>query len=36
MLDINTWENRTIMYRDGKGSRRSRFEVKSIVLIYIG
>ena len=28
LLDLNTWKNRTVIYRDGEGSRRSRFGVK--------
>ena len=32
MLDLNTWENRTTVYKDGEGSRRSRFKTRSINL----
>lgn len=27
-LDLNIWKNRIVIYRDGEGSRRSRFGVK--------
>lgn len=36
ILDLNMWENRITFYRDGEGSRRSRYGVKSRVLIYTG